>query len=506
MRRLNRRYENSDEEGAEDVSEDQTDREYLIAEQKNFPGEDYFAQGQSSAAIAPLLVVLAAIAGIVYYFVFRPGKGDWKPKPSPGQGVAAPTILISIDGFSHDFLRRRKDASDDSSPMLAPNLYAIATRGVCAVDGMQPVMPTKTWPNHWSMATGLYPEKTGIVGDTMYNPTSEKWFHLSRNEPEWWYGSPIWYTLRTSPRVVFDENWQHLKIDEEYTTATVFWPGSEVKEFAANVFSSFNQSVSIDDRVSRVVSLLKGSSSDLKRPAHFLTLYFESIELTCERHGPNSAEVSVEITKIDNAIGSLMERLGGETYNIIVVSDHGMTDVSTAQTVNLKPRIKDRTAQDISVSPFGLFANVSVSAADLFEDIQKALEKNRDGFTVYRKEDIPERWHLRESRLIPPVVTIAKKGWTLEYPHQNLVPHAGKAAESAEMTQEKVNGQSGFDNTLSDMQALFIAQGPAFREQAQVKNMRAVDLYEMLCYIFAVEPAPNNGSLETTLSSILNYV
>lgn len=487
----------------ETLLDEGTEEEYRIAEAKRRANKDLFVpQGSRSAFIAPLLVVFIAFSGIASYFLYRPHKEDWKHALA-GRGVTAPTLLISIDGLGHDYWRRRKDPADDSSPLLAPVLHSIATRGVHATEGMQPVMPTNTWPNHYAMVTGLYPETNGIVGDTMFEPDSKKWFHLSRSDPDWWSGLPIWYTLRKRPRVVFDKDGQHLKIDENYRTASVLWPGSDVDKFGADVFWAFNKSASAEDRISRAVSLLKGSSQDLKKPAHFVSLYFDSVELACQTYGPSSVEVNSEIEKVDKAIGSLLERLGpgaSTLYNTIIVSDHGMADVSSTRNVNLSSSVKDGVAQDISVSPVGLFLNTSGPAADLFENIQKALTDHQDGFTVYRKEDLPERWHLRNSRRITPVVTLANKGWTLEYNHQNLVPDAEKAVD---LHLKNVQGQSGFDNTLPDMQGLFVAEGPAFRPGKQVQNLRTVDMYEMLCFIFAVEPTPNNGTLETTFSSIL---
>lgn len=183
----------------------------------------------------------------------------------------APTLLISIDGFRHDYLERRQRDGDKHNEFLAPTLRRLAKEGTQAEGGLTPVMPTKTFPNHYSIATGLYPESHGIVSNTMYSEKSQKWFHLTETEPEWWHGEPIWKTLRHSKRRTARSSVNETK--ENYVSATVFWPGSTVDKHKADAFWAYNSSISYEDRVARMVSLLRGNAGDLDgRKADFATL------------------------------------------------------------------------------------------------------------------------------------------------------------------------------------------------------------------------------------------
>lgn len=342
----------------------------------------------------------------------------------------------------------------------------------------------------------------------MYDPVKKSWFHLDRMHPDWWHGSPIWLTLKNSPRVLKDREGKLTTSDKNYTTACVFWPGSDVPKQAPNAFWKYNGSVSYEDRVDRAVSLLKGKAEDLSEPADFVTLYFEGVDHAGHRFGPNSKEVDHEIERVDKAIGEFIHKLGYSAesefeFNVIVLADHGFTEISNERSIDLTPTLEERAVQDVVVSPFGLFLNTSISSEETYARIYAGFKANGDHAAVYRKEDMPERWHLKETRLITPVVTMADLGWTVEYPHQHVVPDAHKPLDIISVRTFTNKGNHGFDNNNDEMQALFVARGPAFREGETVNDLRVIDIYEMICHIFKVQPAPNNGSLDTTLSTIL---
>lgn len=492
------------------MSVDEEERQRLVHLDAQPTTTNRLSDQRASSLIAPTLVVLLAFCGVGFYFydTFHtpPIKDIPRSHSAQPRAAAAPTILISIDGFRHEYLSRMRNDSVTPKKPLAPNLHAIAAEGVHAEGGMQPVVPTKTFPNHWALVTGLYPENSGIVGNTMYDPVKKSWFHLNRYSPDWWYGSPVWQTLRQSRRVVFYPNGTMETLSDNHTTACVFWPGSDVPKHAPDAFWKYDSSISYNARVDRAISLLSGQASDLDHSADFVTLYFEGVDHAGHQHGPHSEQVEAEIKRVDDAIGYLLTKLDGTEsahFNVIIVSDHGMTDISPQRTIDLKSSVSSGTIQDVVVSPMGLFLPMTITADELYTNISAALEASPGHADVYRKDSLPERWHLRESRLITPVVTMASLGWTVEYPHQHLVPDTDKPLQRTAVKTFTDKGNHGFDNIYDDMQALFIAKGPAFRKGAGVKNLRSIDLYEMICRIFRVQPAPNNGSLEITKSSIL---
>ena len=474
--------------------------------------ESLFSRRSRGNRIAAFLVVLLAFSGIFFYFFYSPSPKDWKPTkaslPRDATAAVAPTILISLDGFRHEYLSRKKKAS---TAFLAPTLHTLATKGVHAKGGMQPVVPTITFPNHWALATGLYPESNGIVSNTMYDPVKKSWFHVDRVNPGWWFGEPVWQTLRRTLREVKFSNGTQETLQQNYTTASVFWPGSEVEKHAPDLFFKYDNTVPLHERVDRAVAALQGTNADLNREAQFVTLYFEDVDHEGHEHGPYSDEVAEAIERVDEALAYLLKSLGedvAERYNIVVVSDHGMTATSEERTIDLKHVLKEGTVQDVMSSPMGLFLNESISAEELYTTLKDGLKNESEHVKVYRKADLPERWHLGASRLITPVVTMAALGWTVRYPHQHIVPDADVSVR----TPGKLHGQGdwetepgshGFDNTYEDMMAIFVASGPAFKGGATVEGMRSIDVYEMLCNVFGATPAPNNGSLGVTMTSVL---
>lgn len=461
-----------------------------------------------------LFVIFPAIAGIIYYFLNRIASSTVTPDTrSTVHDIVPPTILISIDGFRHEYLSRKHNSTTE---FLAPTLNFLATTGIYADGGMQPVMPSETMPNHWSLVTGLFPESHGIISNTMYNPKTKKWFHHTGEQPEWWHGTPIWQTLRETPRSVFNTTSNSTEtLTETYTAACVHWPGSNVKTHLPDAHWVWDRTVSYEKRVQRALDLLQGTAKDLPRPAQFVTLYYDLVDHVGHINGPHSPEISKEIQRVDASIKSLIDAIdkAGINANIVVVSDHGMTDISNDRRIDLTHVLEDGTVQDIRTSPLGLWHNVTISSELVHAQLQQYL-RHEEHATVYLKKDIPDRWHIKNSPLVTDVITLASLGWSVLYMHQILVPgadnplkkHPGSRIYGSTRHMAppiKGKGNHGFDNTEEDMQAIFLAKGPSFREKGTVTGMRSVDLYAMLCHIFSATPSPNNGTLSTTVDAIL---
>jgi len=186
-----------------------------------------------------------------------------------------------------------------------------------------------------------------------------------------------------------------------------------------------------------------------------------------------------------------------------------MTETSRDRSLSLLPMMEEGTVQDIVTTPMGFFLNITGPAEAVYGHLKVGLKNLTEYANVFLKENLPERWHLREGRLIPRVVTMASLGWTVQYPHQHLVSGTHNPLErtsSVKSTYGIPKGNHGFDNIYDDMQSIFVAQGPVFRNSSTVTGLRAVDVYEMLCHMFSAKPGPNNGSLDATKSSILRNV
>ncbi|PXF49534.1 Bis(5'-adenosyl)-triphosphatase enpp4 [Gracilariopsis chorda] len=467
----------------------------------------YIREPSGSHPIAVFaFVVFPAFFGIAFYFFSRPATERMASHSSSTEAVhdlTTPTVLISIDGFRLEYFSRKENGE-----YLAPTLRSIAKEGVYAPDGMQPVMPSKTWPNHWTLVTGLFPESHGIVGNTMYDPKAQRWFHHDVDHPSWWKGEPIWQTLMRSAKPSSVN--ESVEEAQNYTTGCVFWPGSSVVKHRPNVFWKYDESVPYTRRVNRAIELLTGGASDLGRKADFVTVYFEGVDHAGHMHGPNSREVNKEIKSVDDSLKALLDKLenAGLQHNLVVVSDHGMTEVSNEKRVDLSHVIEEGAVQDILQTPMGLWLNLNVTAEQLHEQLQRFSQNNKN-IQTYLKQSIPEHWHLKNNRLVTSVVTMTAIGWSAVYPHQVLVPGSENPLRMITSTRNHVAppkvaiyGDHGYDHNENDMQAIFLAKGPAFKAGGTVKGMRSVDVYGLLCRTHSVNPAPNNGS-QAILTQIL---
>jgi predicted AlkP superfamily pyrophosphatase or phosphodiesterase len=285
---------------------------------------------------AAILLCLLISVAVAYLSLFAGASADAGANQSVDDissrfPPVAQTVLVSIDGFRHDYI----DRTNEHGAFIAPTLRKILSQGVSAVRGMQPVMPSVTFPNHNSLVTGLFPESSRIVANTMYNPRTNQWWHMSDDDPSWWGGEPIWVTLQRTKRrgkasPILDDQADAkfgggvTSSSSNYTTASVFWPGSTVEGRRPNIWSTYNNSISYDDRVARVLSLLSGTAPDWRgQRADFVAVYFEGVDHAGHEYGTTSPELAAEIARVDASIAELWRQVPG--INLIVVSDHGST-------------------------------------------------------------------------------------------------------------------------------------------------------------------------------------
>ena len=386
------------------------------------------------------------------------------------EAEATALVLISIDGFRWDYL--------DRAEVEAPTLRRLVTEGVRA-ERLVPVYPTKTFPNHYSLVTGLHPEAHGIVNNTMYDPglpNSEGGagrFALSDRDavtdPRWWGGEPIWVTAER----------------QGVRTGTVSWPGSEA---AIGGVRPTDWLVYDGDRpyAARVDSALTWRGADRRgadRPARFVTLYFEGVDTAGHIHGPDAPETAAAIEEVDAALALLVEGLEArgllDRTDLVVVSDHGMTPVSPGNVVVLDEAVDLETEAENVVwgEAAGIWPAPGVDVADLAARVD-ALPHAR----AYTRDAVPERFAYRASDRIPPVVIVPDVGWTVS------------SRSYVERYPDRPSGGAhGYDNAHPDMHGLFVARGPSFRGGVEVGALSALDVYGILAAALGLEPAPNDG-------------
>jgi predicted AlkP superfamily pyrophosphatase or phosphodiesterase len=396
-----------------------------------------------------LLVVVLAACG--------PGRSS---APSPRQRTAL--VLVSIDGFRADYLDRPE----------AIMLRAIARQGVRART-MEPVFPTKTFPNHYTLVTGLYPEHHGIVANTMEDPAIGDRFALSNRvavgDARWWGGEPIWVTAERQGQ----------------RTAAVFWPGSEasIGGVRPTWWAPYDGSVPYAARVADVLERL-GASPD--SAAEFATLYLEGVDEAGHRHGPGAPETGRAIARVDSAVGSLWSGLVArglrDRVNLVIVSDHGMVQTSREQVIFLDDALEPGSYRVVDWNPVAMI----VPAAGKEEEVLRRLS-GVPHLTTWRRAEVPERYYFRDHARITPIVAAADEGYTITTRQRFASALPGAWA----------NGMHGYDNRLTSMGALFLAAGPAFPAGREVTRVRSVDVYALMASLLGLRPAPNDGSLDS---------
>lgn len=381
-------------------------------------------------------------------------------QPLRANGSVQPIlILVSIDGCRWDYVQK----------FAPPTLTALAAHGVSA-EKMLSCFPSKTFPNHYSIATGLRPENHGIIGNSIYDPSLEATFTLRNGGPEqsrWWGGEPIWVTAER----------QGLR------SACMFWPGSEavIKGMRPSTWLPYQYSLTCDERVDHVLTWLQRPEDE--RP-QLITLYFDVVDTAGHTFGPDSPEVRDALAKVDAALAKLqagVRALGLESrVDYLITSDHGMTGISNQRRIALDDFVDPATVQiDAQGTLMGL--------RPLHETPEQLLARFagiHPHFRAYLREDIPERFHYSHNLRIPPVVLIADLGWSLD-------TKAGFAKEDKNGWDD--GGAHGYDPAEPDMGATFIASGPTFRSGKVIPPFENIHLYDLMCTILGIQPAPNDG-------------
>uniref|UniRef100_A0A673BHJ9 Ectonucleotide pyrophosphatase/phosphodiesterase family member 1-like n=1 Tax=Sphaeramia orbicularis TaxID=375764 RepID=A0A673BHJ9_9TELE len=340
---------------------------------------------------------------------------------------------------------------------------------------MRPVYPTKTFPNHYSIVTGLYPESHGIVDNKMYDVNIDAFFSLKTEQkfnPEWYQGEPVWVTAMH----------QNLK------TGTFFWPGSDVNVSGLfpNYYKLYDKYVTFEKRVKTLFNWL--SLPEGERP-DFYTLYLDEPDTSGHRYGPNSKQVVAALEDVDRIMGMLMDGLKEKNLtdcvNLIIVSDHGMEEATCERAAYVSSYVDK--VDDFTVIQ-GPAARIRPSALpqNYFSFDYEGLVKNLSCRTPdqpmrpYLKENLPKRMHFANNVRIERGHLYMREGW--------------QAALSQKEIKYCKGGFHGSDNLFTNMQAIFIGYGPAFKHHTVVPPFENIEVYNLMCDLLGIRPAPNNGT------------
>jgi predicted AlkP superfamily pyrophosphatase or phosphodiesterase len=399
--------------------------------------------------------------------------GSVRPATSPGDrtppasastgGINRPdhrdkpyVILVSFDGFRPDYLDR----------FALPNFQLIVKRGARA-RGMVPVFPSLTFPNHYSLVTGLRPDRHGIVSNSFYDAARDQSYSLGNAaaviDGTWYRGEPIWVTAERQGMVA----------------ACYFWPGSEaaIRGIRPSHWVKYDGAVTNADRVNGVLEWLR--LPDDRRP-HMITLYFSEVD-SASHHGPLDAPaVAQAAATVDQMLGLLITGIESlpirDRVYLVLTSDHGMIETGVSQTVRLDSLIDPGQLKTAFGGPV---ANLYVTggratAITVRNQINARLQHGR----AYLREEVPERYRYRADPRAGDVVVVMNESWTL-----------ATSAPSNERKSERW-GMHGWDPALEGMRALFLIAGPDIRGGVLIPDVQNVDVYPLMTELLGLTGAP----------------
>ena len=398
-----------------------------------------------------VLISLLVLAAIVLMAIYAMGSKD-KLEPQI-------VILIGLDGFRSDYLEKYRP----------PTLSRLAAEGV-TTSRMIPSFPSLTFPNLYTLATGLRPESHGIIGNSMYDPEFKAKFSLGSpavKEGRWWGGEPIWLTAER----------------QGLPSACMFWPGSEAEIGGRRPtdWRDYTDELSTHERVGTVLGWLERPEKERPR---LITLYFHEVDSAGHRFGPDSLQTAQAVKDVDVALDQLLagiKRLGLEKrVNFVCAADHGMTEVSPDRTISFQDLF---TPEEMDVDSAGAVVGIRPKTGTPAEWV-KRLSQLGSHFRVFLREEMPGQWHFRSHSRIAPIVMVADEGWS--FVKRPLLSEPEK--------QNFYKATHGYPPELVSMGATFIAWGPAFRKSQNLAEFRNVEVYGLLCATLGIKPAANDGT------------
>ena len=372
------------------------------------------------------------------------------------------TILISFDGFRWDYPDRG----------ITKNLDYIKKNGVKALS-LKPCFPSKTFPNHYSIVTGLYPENHGLISNGFINPYNKEKYSLydsiAVRDAKWYKGEAIWETAKRQGVI----------------TASYFWPGSEMQlEYRRpDYVEKFVYTRPYDERINGALKWLELPYD--KRP-HFITLYFDATDTSGHNYGPNSNEVNQSIEMEDSLIEKIFLGLKKinlfDSTNVIIISDHGMTELSPERVINIDELLSEFrfTTWDKGTMMF------IYPEQDQKNAVYKKLKDSENNYKVYWKNDIPDYLHYKNNPLVAEIIVIADLGYSLF-----------NSKDIRKYSEHFPLGNHGYDPTNLDMHGIFYAIGPDFKKGYTCGTIDNIDIYPLLAKILRIFPNNNiDGKLE----------
>ncbi|KAF2835548.1 Phosphodiest-domain-containing protein, partial [Patellaria atrata CBS 101060] len=398
------------------------------------------------------------------------------------------TILISLDGFRADFLNRG----------LTPTLNGFIQEGI-SPKYMLPSFPSVTFPNHYTIVTGLYPESHGIVGNTFWDPKFNEEFYYtnpSGMQPKWWGGEPLWVTAEK----------------QGIRTAIHMWPGSEahILNVTPTYLDKYNGSEMLSAKVDRIMELLDRPGPDNLLPGEgpprpqLLAAYVPNVDSDGHTYGPNSTEIRQTIRNVDTMLNDILlglkDRNLTDIVNVVVVSDHGMATTDVSRLIQFEDLINPDEIEHIDGWPlYGLRPKNISNLLPIYQKLRARIKANPNIDVYLRDENMPPHYHFSNNERIAPLWIIPKTGWAVVTKKEFNVEEGLRNGDVYHP-----RGLHGYDFENPLMRAIFVARGPAFPHTpgSRMDNFQNIELYNIICDSLGIEPRPNNGTLRLPLKPV----
>jgi predicted AlkP superfamily pyrophosphatase or phosphodiesterase len=371
-------------------------------------------------------------------------------------------LMIGLDGLQTDMVDKWN----------APNLRALAARGVQA-EAMVPVMPTKTFVNFYSLATGLYPEHHGMVDNAPYDRALDEQFQndTGPQDARWWGGEPIWITAEK----------------QGLNASIMFWLGSEVEieGLRPSRWTPYEHEKPYQDRVDEVLSWFDGPADTMPR---FAAVYFDRVDTAGHYFGPDSDKAKDAVLEVDGYVGQLIDGLKArgllDNTTIIVVSDHGMVNIDEARSLDVGALLN---LDQLVIPQFtGAWAGSGspflqiYGEGDALDAAYAALKDFNPHIHVWKRGEMPANYHFDHPTRGPDLFVLADPGWSLQ-------------AKDMGGWRPLVAATHGYDNLDPSMRATFIGAGPIFPEGEQAAPFENVNVYLMAACALGLIPAKTDG-------------
>jgi predicted AlkP superfamily pyrophosphatase or phosphodiesterase len=382
-------------------------------------------------------------------------------------------LLISIDGLRSDYIDKYRP----------PHLQNLVRNGTKA-EWLIPAYPTKTFPNHYTVATGLYPDNHGLFENNIFDKEDNTVFGLNKREevqnPKWWGGEPIWVTAEK----------------QGLTAAAYFFPGTEtpIQGIRPTHWKDYDHNFPNQQRVD---TILKWLDQPLGKRPDLLTLYFADVDDAGHEYGPDAEETRRAVLKVDSAIGRLVNGLAQlnlqNVVNLIITSDHGMAAYKPANAILLENLFDTTMAERIFW--VGEFTQIFPKAGMEEEIYQSISSKLPSTARVVRRGAFPPELKFGKNKRIAPIVVVPSEGFVIMNNRRyQQYKNRGEL--------DKTRGAHGYHNGLTSMRASFIASGPAFKNSYIHPPFENIHIYNLMCSILGLVPAENDGDLKQVRSML----